>query len=161
MSMAIDAQSERLAFKRHMPPALRMFLGAAGLFAIVVPTWELRQALFSAELWAWFFRIIIFGAWAVGVGFLGAALLGESQAWRFQAGALTIDRQSLALHRREHIRAAQVKSVDIRTIQWDSSADTYSVCVTLKNGQRFDTPDQASREHAEQLAARIRTELHL
>lgn len=153
--------SAPLTFERTMPPALRAFLAAAGMLCVILPTWELRQALLQPGWWTLFFGVIILGAWSVGGAFLAAAVFGERQSWRFQSGTLIIERRSLIRTQHEHIRAAQVKQIEVCAIEWDSRPETYCVQLTTSAGLSFGTPDTPRREDAEALANRIRVELRV
>lgn len=64
---------------RPMPYGLRLFLGAAGLFSIVAPAWELRHTFLHPGWASLFFLVILLGAWSVGGSFVAAAVLGEEQ----------------------------------------------------------------------------------
>ena len=78
MNPAQDSKS--FEFERLLPIPMRLFLGAAGLFCILMPALDLGQAVLQLGWWTPFFGVIIVGAWAVGAIFLAAAIVGESPA---------------------------------------------------------------------------------
>jgi len=147
--------SESFEFERFLPIPMRLFLGAAGLFCIVMPTLDLGQAILQLGWWTPFFGVIIVGAWAVGGIFLAAAIVGEAQRWQFRNGELILSRKTLLWRTSEIIQGSDVERTDIREVEWDSRANTFSVVLRLRRGTEFETPDYETRAAAEAMKGRI------
>lgn len=147
--------AEVLHLRAPLTPALRIALAAAGAFCLATPTWEFRTAFFSPGLWSLPFALILLGAYGVGVGFLMAAVAAEARQWRIEAGAVTLTRKSLLGTRVRRITAADLAETRIRTVEWDSRADSYSVVMGLRDGTSLETPDRPTREAAEALRRSI------
>ena len=150
-----------LDFERSLPMPMRLFLGAAGLFCILAPTFDLGGAILQIGWWTPFFLTILVGAWSVGGIFLAAAIIGETQHWRFRNGELVLSRRTLLWRKTEIIRNADVERTEIREIEWDSRANSFSVVLRLKSGAEFETPDCSTRSAAEAMEGRIGRALHL
>jgi hypothetical protein len=148
-------------FERTLPMPMRLLLGAAGLFCILTPTLDLREAILQLGWWTPFFGVIIAAAWCVGGIFLAAAIIGETQRWHFRDGELILSRNSLVRRTTELIRAGDVERTEVREVEWDSRANSFSVVVRLKTGVEFETPDYGTRGAAEAMQDRIARALHL
>ena len=153
--------SEAFEFERLLPMPMRLFLGAAGLFCILMPTWDLGRAILQIGWWTPFFLVILVGAWSVGGIFLAAAIIGETQHWRFRDAELTLSRRTLLWRKTEIIRNEHVERTEIREIEWDSRANSFSVVLRLKSGVEFETPDCSTRSAAEAMEGRIGRALQL
>jgi hypothetical protein len=140
---------------------VRLFLGAAGLFCILTPTLDLREAILQPAWWTLFVGTIIIGAWCVGGIFLAAAVIGETQRWQFRDGELVLSRTSLLRRTKETIRSSDVERTEIREVEWDSRANSFSVVLRLKSGTEFETPDYTTRAAAEAMQGRIARALRL
>lgn len=132
-----------------------------GIACIAVPGWELRHAFTQIGWWTLFFGVIVVGAWSIGLTLLVGAVAGETLRWTFRDGTLVLKRSSPLRQRTQVIRATDVERIEVRTIEWDSTADTYSVVLYLKTGERAETPDVRTRAAAQALEATIRRRLGL
>ena len=134
---------------------MRFVLGAAGVFCILAPTFDLGRVLLPIGWWTLFAGAILLGAWFVGGILLAAAIMGETQHWQFRDGELILSRKSLLRRSIEIIRGIDVERTEIREVEWDSRANTFSVVLRLKAGVEFETPDYTTRDAAESLKERI------
>jgi len=148
-------EAEPFELERRLPTPMRFVLGAVGLFCILAPTFDLGRVLIQIGWWTPFFAAIVLGAWVVGGIFLAAAIMGETQHWRFETGELILSRKSLLARSIEIIRPVDVEKTEIREVEWDSRANTFSVVLRLKRGAEFETPDYDTRDAAEAMKARI------
>ena len=146
--------------ERRLPIPMRFVLGAAGLFCVLAPTFDLGRVLFQIGWWTPFVGAIVIGAWTLGAIFIAAAIMGETQHWAFRNGELTLSRKSLLNRSTEIIRGVDVERTEIREVEWDSRANTFSVVLRLKSGAQFETPDYNTRDAAEALEGRIGRALH-
>jgi hypothetical protein len=149
------AEVEAFELERQLPLPMRFVLGALGLFCILAPALDLGRAFLQIGWWTLFVGIIVIGAWVVGATFVAAAILGETQHWQFGNGELVLSRRSLLTSSIQTIRSNDVARTDIRVLEWDGNANTFSVVLHLKSGRRFETPDYATRAAAEAMRARI------
>ncbi len=154
-------EAEAFEFERLLPTPLRLVLGAAGLFCILMPTWDLGRATLQLGWWTPFFGTILIGAWCVGGMFLAAAIIGEAQRWQFRSGELTLSRKTLLWRTTEIIRGNDVERTEIRKVEWDSRANSFSVVLRLKSGREFETPDYSTHQVAEDMKKRIGRALRL
>ena len=148
-------ESESFELERLLPIPMRLFLGAAGLFCILMPTWDLGRALLQLGWWTPFVGAIVIGAWGVGATFLAAAIVGEAQRWQLRNGELILSRRTLLWRTVETIRGSDVERTEIREVEWDSGPNTFSVVLRLKSGAEFETPDYSTRDAAEVMKGRI------
>ncbi len=147
--------SEAFELERQLSMPVRLVLGAAGLFCILMPAIDLRRAILEPGWWTPFFAAIILGAWAVGGIFLAAAIIGETQRWQFRNRELILTRRTLLWRTAETIRGKDVERTEIREVEWDSRANSFCVVLRLKNGAAFETPDCDTRDAAEAILVRI------
>lgn len=133
----------------------RGLLGAFGLFALVVPVWEFRDILLQPSLLVLPFWVILIGAWGVGGLFLAGALLADDVDLRIAPDGITLDLRNPLRHSQRSLRAEEVAEVTVRTVVWDSSADSYVAEVRLADGRRLSSGDFTRRELAEDLARRL------
>lgn len=159
--MEDQAEDEPLILETFGSSFQRAILLAGGLFAVIMPAWELRYAFVSLGWWTIFFGVIVLGAWSVGFSFLAGAVLGDRVRWRFDGGVLTLDRASLVRRREDTFTGADIARTEIRTIEWDSREPSYSVVVHTVNGETLETPERSSLASAEALEADIRRRLGL
>jgi hypothetical protein len=143
------------------PMAKRLMLAGAGLFCIVVSTYELRHGLKGFGWWTLFFGFILLGAWSVGLPLLFASIAGEGLRWTFRSHVLILERTSLLRRRTQKLTASDVVRTEIRCIDWDSRADTFSVVVHLRSGEAIETPDYETESYAEEIRAEIERRLGL
>lgn len=143
------------------PIAMRIMLAGAGLFCIVVPAWELRHGFEGFGWWTPFFGFILVGAWSVGLPLLYASVAGEGLRWTFRSHVLTLERISLLRRRTQKLTAKDVDRTEIRRIDWDSRADTFSVVVHLRSGEAIETPDYETESYAEHIRSDIERRLGL
>ncbi|MGH6815183.1 MAG: hypothetical protein ACREC6_05725, partial [Hyphomicrobiaceae bacterium] len=108
---------EAFHFERTLSMPVRLLLGAAGLFCILTPAFDLREAILQFGWWTPFVGAIIAGAWCLGGIFLAAAVIGETQRWEFRDGELLLSRNSLLRRVTEIIRANDVERTEIREVQ--------------------------------------------
>lgn len=149
-------EADPFRIERPFHVVVRLAMAGAGLFCIVVPAWELRFAFFEFGWWTIFFGVIVAGAWSVGIPFLMSAVLGDSETWTFDDGALCVARVSPWRRRRVDVfRAADIARTEIRTIGWDSRADSYSVVLHVRSGERLETPDYEAVAKAEEVRGEI------
>ena len=152
---------EAFAFERPLPMAMRLFLGAAGLFCILMPALDLGRVTLELGWWTPFVWTIVGGAWIVGGIFLACAIIGETQHWNFRDGELILSRKTLLRRATQIIRDKDVERTEIREVIWDSRANSFSVVLRLKSGAEFETPDYDTRAAADALEERIRRALRL
>jgi hypothetical protein len=140
---------------RSYPAIGRVLMAAIGLFCIITPAWDLRYALLEFGWWTIFFGVIVAGAWSIGFALLLSAVSGDSQVWTIENRTLRLERASPVRRRIDLIRAEDIASMEIRTIDWDSRPDTYSVVIHLRSGEQLETPACDTPEKADAMKARI------
>lgn len=154
-------EGETFVIDGREPFLQRIMLLAAGLFCIGISTWELRHAFTSFGWWTAFFGIILAGAWTVGLAFMVGAILGEGLHWTFHGRELTLRRRSMWRNRIDTIHGRDVARTAIRSVDWDSRADTFRVVVHLRSGEAVETPDYETAAYAGAVEAEIQRRLGL
>ena len=152
---------ETFEFERPLSAPVRLLLGVAGLICILAATLELGDGILQIGWWTPFFAAIVLGAWCVGGAFVAAAIMGEAQRWQFRDGELVLSRRSLLKYATQTVRGHDVEGTEIREVEWDSQANTFSVVLRLKSGGEFETPDYDTRIAAEAMQARMARALGL
>ena len=160
---ADQLHSDPFVIDGREPAGKRLLLAAFGLFCLAVPTWELRHAFLGAGLgwWTLFFGFILVGAWTVGLAFLGGAIAGDGLHWTFRGRTLILERSSPLRRRTDTIHARDVVRSEVRSVDWDSSADTFRVVLHLRSGEAIETPDYGTEAYARGIEAEIRSRLGL
>ena len=149
----------RLRHDIPMNVTKRLFLGLAGLFCIVMPTWELYRGVWPLSVASPFFLFIIFGAYAVGIPLVYAAIFSPAVRWIVRRGRIDIVLRNPIFLRRHHVLPGDIASFSLRTIEWDSGGPTYTVVLTTVNGERFETRDFGTSKTAEMFRDRIKSVL--
>ncbi|BCG95011.1 hypothetical protein [Mesorhizobium sp. 131-2-1] len=147
----------RLRHDVPMHVAKRLFLGLAGLFCIVVPTWELYRGVWPPNVASPFFLFIILGAYAVGIPLVLAALFSPAVRWIVSPARISIVTRNPFFMRRYRLGPDDVADLTPRTIEWDSGGPTFSVILTTLKGERFETRDFGKVATAEMFRDRIRS----
>lgn len=145
----------------HMHPMQRGFFLLVGLVCLCLPAWDLRHAFLEPGWWTLFFALIVLGAAAIGSVMILGAVAGESAVWNFDNGVLALHRRSPIGQRTTVVRAKDVQSIDIETVEWDSRANTYRPVLILKSGERLRAPDHGRKEDADCMAKRMAEEFGL
>jgi hypothetical protein len=154
MSQSVE-DAEQFRIERPYHGFLRLLMVGVGLFCIIVPAWELRFAFREIGWWTLFVGAIVVGAWSVGIPFLMSSAYGDRETWTFEGGTLRLDRASPLRQRVDFFRGGDVARMEIHKIDWDSKADTYSVVLHLRSGERLETPDYNTLARAEKIRAEI------
>jgi len=147
----------RLRHDVPMHVAKRLFLGLAGLFCILVPTWELYRGVWPPNVFSPFFLFIILGAYAVGIPIALAALFSPAVRWIVRPGRIDILARNPVFLRRYRIGPDDVADFSLRTIEWDSGGPTYAVVLATMKGERFETRDFGTVGTAETFRDRIKS----
>lgn len=134
----------------------RLLLIAAGLFCLIMPVWDLGRGLSSLSVFTLFAAAIVLGAGALGATLLWSGLFGDSTELRIGPAGITLWRGNIFRNRKGPVMSRDIVAVDVREIDWDSSAPTFALKITLANGSVLGTSDFAMREDAEALVRRVR-----
>lgn len=151
---------------RHgLPWPLRLLFGAFGVFAIVMPVWELGRGLWPLSIATPVFAIIIGGAATVGIAMIRAGLASDRQAWSFPPGAVLIHNKAWRSEKELRLTAHNVAAIEARRIEAMEGDDHWRVVIVPKPTQSglrmagrngvFETGDYASEAYA----ARVRRAL--
>ena len=149
----------RLRHDIPMHAAKRLFLGLAGLFCIVMPTWELFRGVWPPNIFSPFFLFIVLGAYAVGIPVMYAAIFSPAVRWIVRRGRIDIVLRNPIFLRRHRLRTDEIADFSLRTIEWDSGRPTYTVVLTTVTGEKFETRDFGTTKTAEMFRDRIKSVL--
>lgn len=131
------------------PMFARIIMIAGGLFALVMPPWELGRALWPVNALTPFFAIIVFGGMSVGAAFLYAGLIAPSASLRFYPGMIEVRRDFLWGSSKSVIRTDDIAGFDIKeSTNSDGPNDWYAV-ILLKAGNPIMSRPLGSKEAAE------------
>ena len=148
-------------FTTRFPSVLRAVLMALGLGACIWPAVSLWRGIYPFNVLSPFFLVIVVGAIGVGAAFVLGAIFSPETRWHLLDGKVRLDTQNLLSRRSLEITAGDVEDLAVRTIEWDSRADTWSVSMRLRSGETFETPDYGKRAMAESKRAAIAAALGL
>ena len=113
-----------LPMVRHgLPWPLRVAFGMLGVFAVVMPVWELGRGLWPLSIATPVFAIIIGGAASIGIAMLRAVLAGESQVWTFPPQAVVIHHRAWRSEREMRLAAHNIAA--------HAAANTKLRCICL------------------------------
>ena len=157
--MALDDDTTQ--FTNRFPSGLRAVLVALGLGACVWPAVSLWRGVYPFNALSPFFLAIVAGAETVGTVFVLGAVFSPETRWHLLDGRVRLDTRNLLSRRSLKIAAGDVEDLAVRTIEWDSRADTWSVSMRLRSGETFETPDYGKRAMAESKRAAIAAALGL
>lgn len=145
----------------HAPhgPVARALFAAMGAGIIGIVLYELGRALWPVGWWTPFFGIIIFGSCWIGWKCLLAGIIGEDVRWTLADREMRYDRRSLLRHTTDVIGPGEVAATEIKTHDWDSRPDTFSVSMRLHEGRTIGTPEVGSIKRAQEIEAEIRARL--
>ena len=161
-----------LPMVRHgFPWPLRVAFGMLGVFAVVMPVWELGRGLWPLSIATPVFAIIIGGAASIGIAMLRAVLAGESQVWTFPPQAVVIHHRAWRSEREMRLAAHNIAAVETRRIEASEGADTWRVVIVPKateSGLRmagrngvFETGDYTSAAYADRVRRALVEHLRL
>jgi hypothetical protein len=150
-----------LSFEQRISFLFRLMCLVGGLFALVVPAWQLRWGLTSLNWCLPLILFIVVGSMMVGAVFVAAAVAGDDVRWRIAHGRLALYRRSWLRERTDLITSGDVCRTSVEVETWDSDPDTYRVGLELWNGERHQTPDFATRAEAVSAEQKIRNLLCL
>ena len=151
---------------RHgLPWPLRLLFVAFGVFALVMPTWELGRGLWPLSIATPVFAIIIGGAAFVGIAMIRAGLASDKQVWSFPPGAVLIHHKAWRSEWEVRLTSHNIAAVEARRIEAMEGDDYWRVVIVPKpteSGLRmasrngvFETGDFTSEAYA----ARVRRAL--
>lgn len=155
-----------LPLVRHgLPWPLRLLFGAFGVFALVMPTWELGRGLWPLSIATPVFAIIIGGAATLGIAMIRAGLASDTQVWSFPLGAVLIQHKAWRREWEVRLTAHDIAAIEARRIEAMEGDDYWRVVIVpraTQSGLRmaarngvFETGDFASEAYA----ARVRDAL--
>jgi hypothetical protein len=154
----IEQTANKLEFKSSLPPLARLLFLLFGLIPLLAPyellikpNWTGRISIVML-----FFLVISIGATIVSLFFIAAALLGRSQHIQFDASNRVIRyRYKTALHpfREARYDFSQVEALELKTTAWDSSPDTYSIILKIRDQRDLTLGDFVSGPDAEDCLA--------
>lgn len=145
---------------RHRVPmygGLRWFFVIAGLFCIIVSTWELYRGVWPPNFASPFFLFIILGAYSVGIPIAYVGLFAPNTDWRVRRGRIDIIERNPFRPRWHRLRPADVAGFGFRTLEHDDGEPTYTVVMTTRNGAEFTTRDFGTMKTATLFRDRIET----
>ncbi|HXH43251.1 MAG TPA: hypothetical protein VNK51_05300 [Bradyrhizobium sp.] len=156
-----DASRRDIHLQAAHGPLARAFFAAMGAGIIGIVLYELGRGLWPIGWWSFFFAVIIFGSCWVGWKCLMAGIAGEDVRWTLADREMRYDRSSLLHHWTELIGPGDIAATEIRTHEWDSRSETFSVSMRLRSGRTVETPQVGSKARAEEIEREIRSRLSL
>lgn len=152
----IDSKG-RLRHDLPLPGFLRWFLIVCGLFAIVVPTWELYRGVWPLNFASPFFLFIILGAYSVGIPFVHAGIFAPAARWIVRRGRIDILLRNPIFLKRHRITPADVAGFDVVENDWSDGPSTWSVVMSTRAGDKFSTRNFGTKATADMFRQRIET----
>lgn len=146
------------SFLRHEVPCSagqRFLLVCAGLSVIVVAFRGLWAGAYPLGGASPIFLVILSGSVAVGLVVILAGIFGTGDTWDVRPGAVEISRRNLLRSRSHLYPTADIASLAISKVDWDSRPPTFRVVLTTRSGRSYSTRDQVSLEAATTLRNQI------
>lgn len=163
--MAAMLDSDLPLVRHGLPWPLRILFVAFGVFALVMPAWELGRGLWPLSIATPVFAIIIGGAATVGIPMIRAGLASDKQVWSFPPGAVLIHHKAWRTEWDVRLTSQNIAAIEVRRIEAMEGDDYWRVVIMPKpteSGLRiasragvFETGDYASDAYA----ARVRRAL--
>lgn len=157
--MAAMLDSDLPLVRHGLPWPLRLLFGAFGVFALVMPAWELGRGLWPLSIATPVFAIIIGGAASVGIAMIRAGLASDTQVWSFPPGAVLIHHKAWRREWEVRLTAHDIAAVEARRIEAMEGDDYWRVVIVpkpTKSGLRmaarngvFETGDYTTASRAD------------
>lgn len=159
--------------RREFPWPVRTAFVAFGVFALVMPTWELGHGLWPLNIATPVFAVIIGGAAFVGMHLIIAGLSGWGDAWRYPPRTIVITRRAWGRQSETRLTATNVASVDVRHLDEADDDDAAWQVVLVPRptfsglsdvagpGGVFDAGRYGSQQYAERVCRALRAHLAL
>ena len=168
----LPTPDDDLPVVRHgLAGPLRVVFAAFGVFALVMPAWELGRGLWPLSIATPVFGVIIGGGASIGIAMIRAALGGESQVWSFPPHAVVIHHKAWGRERAMRLTANNVAAVEVRRFEASEGPDPWRVVIVPKpteSGLRmagrngvFETGDYTSAAYAERVRLALIVHLQL
>lgn len=129
--------AEELTHEVPFPLFLRGMFLAIGIFAIVLPAWELWRGVWPPNIFSPFFALIIAGAWSVGGAAVWAAVFGASATMVFRRGQLEVRELYLRSKRTRQFGLAEIGTIATEINRDSDGPDTWQVHIRMRNGEIF------------------------
>lgn len=139
-----------------VPTAVRVIFVIAGLFIIVIATWELHRGVWPLNFASPFFLFLILGAWSVGGPVALAGLTGPASLWIVGPGRIVIEnKRPFVTLRQDVFEAVDAPRFDVVEKDSMEGESTWVVALVAPDGRRFETRHLQTRAAAERLRGRI------
>ena len=143
------------------PAAVRVIWTLAGLFALIMPPYELMRAVWPLNIATPFAGFIMLGGMSVGAVFVYAGLAAPSAKLVFHEDYLEVHRKYLHTTRSSIIRAADIEAIDVaESASSDGPSDWHAVIRAAGHAPIGSRP-LAKQAAAEDLAETFRRKLGL
>ena len=134
-----------------LPGLLRVILVAAGLFVVIISTWELHRGVWPLNGFSPFFFFMIAGAYSVGIPIMLAGLTGWSASWTVEPGRISIEKRNPFGRRYLRFTKTDVPRFEISEKESMEGDNTWTVTMITASGERIPTYDVQSQKAAERV----------
>ena len=141
--------------------AARVIWTVTGLFALVMPPYELMRAVWPLNIATPFAGFIMLGGMSVGAVFLWAGLAAPSAKLVFHQGFLEVHRKYLHTKRSSVIRAEEVEAIVVSESPSSDGPSGWHAVIHAAGHDPVSSRPLASRAAAEVLAEIFRSKLGL
>ena len=125
-------ESDLPVVRHGLPWPLRGLFFGFGVFAMVMPAWELGRGLWPVSIATPVFAIIIVGAASVGIAMIRAGLAFDTQVWSFPPGVVLIRHKAWRSERKLRLTAHNIASIEARRIEAMEGDDYWRVVIVPK-----------------------------
>jgi hypothetical protein len=143
------------------PASARVMFTLAGLFALLVPPYELLGGVWPLNATTPFFAFIMLGGMSVGAASLWAGLAAPSARLVFQEGCVEVERQYIWGARRRVIRAADLTAVEVAEMESMEGPNVWHAVIRAAGLAPIGSRPLATKAAAEKLAEVFRRKLGL
>ncbi len=134
----------------------RIIFTCAGLFALIMPVYELWRGVWPLNFASPFFGFIILGGMAVGAGVTYAGLIAPSGALIFGKETITIERDFLWGKTRQVFRNGDISSISTRRQDQSDGPDDWYAVININGAPALNSRPLGTEAAAQKLAEEFR-----
>jgi hypothetical protein len=137
MEKSASDDTQELVHDVPFPLFLRGVILAMGLFAIVVPTWELGRGVWPLNGTTPFFAFMIAGSWFLGFVAAVTALLRPSAVMIFRRGELEVQELFIWKRRVRKFGTTEIATIGTFIVPDSEGSDHWNVQIKMNDGEVF------------------------
>lgn len=144
-----------MRFNAPVPPALRIFFVAAGIFVMTIVVYELGGGVWPPNIASAFLLFMILGAFSVGAPVAMGGLFGLESDWTIRRGEIVIDQRNP--FRKQTIRLGEddVLRFDVVEVENSEGPNDWAVMLQPARDRPMEMRRLQSMKGAEEFRAEV------